>query len=576
MDIEKEIEITVAQVPNCPPDYVPETMENYGTLGGDALIYSVAWVYNPLEERKQKMVKVACTACGQTYHLDYISFKQGCSHGYCPSTYGFIHPVTSEVMYHGECCLCPECNIECQVAHVSRFREYGKYYVISSGFCLTVHNVGGHLAVLSWRVHRCTDKEGQIKYRGEKYEGVMIVGGKPIRLAGHRRNLGGGDYELAHWEAMKKFTIEVHNFNGIEIMPIEIQEFLRTDSANSALDVFLAENLNYDGINVFQYLKLWCKYPNVENLVRCGFSVAVNNLIYLTQENAGYYYNHHHKFDVRRTAKYINWKENRPHLMLGVEKEDMPLLKKYSLSKIMLYSWAKQVDKVKLTTENLNSFTESDAKNIIEFLNGDFHGFKPPLLKTRRYIEKQKEKCSQKGLIDLGYLKDYWEALYKVYGSMDKNLLYPADLKVSHDRTIMMVEEKEDTALSEKIAKNTKKFMKFAFEDKKTGLMITPCRSHADLIKEGKILDHCVGTYAQTVANGLTCIFFIRKISEPDIPYFTLEFKKGKVQQNRGYKNCDRTPEVIVFEKKWLKFIKGVMENGKSNNSSTATRSTRA
>ena len=83
--------------------------------------------------------------------------------------------------------------------------------------------------------------------------------------------------------------------------------------------------------------------------------------------------------------------------------------------------------------------------------------------------------------------------------------------------------------------------------------------------KEGKLLCHCVGGYAKDHAAGKTSILFIRKIAEPEIPFFTLEYKDGKVNQNRGYKNCDRTKEVIAFEKDWLEHIKNkeFMKNGK-------------
>lgn len=572
MDFEKEIELTVSELPDNPPDYVPGTMEDYGTLGGDALIYKVGWVRNPLDGSKYKAVEVTCTACGKTFYLEHRPLG-GCGSSWCPSTYGFLAPFDNEVKYHGKDCLCPECGATCEAAHTSRFHYFNKYYILSSNLCLTLHNVRRHLVLLSWKVYRCTDKQGNIKYHGEKYEGVMIIGGKPVRLAGHRRNIGGADYELQHWEAMKKFTIEVNGFSGVEIMPISKAEFEQNESVHSALDVFINENLNCDYINVFQYLKLWCKYPNVENLVRQGMSGYVNSLIESTQENKGYYYEKYYTFDVRKTRKFVNWKEKRPHLMLGIEKEDMPLIKKYSANQVFLYSYAKRVDKVKLPFEFLNKLNKHNIEKSVEFLRQDFHGFKPHFLRTYNYIEKQTLKCERKDIINFQYLKDYWNSLYKVYGTMDKNLLYPGDLRIAHDRTLMLVKEKEDEALSKQIKRTTKKYEKYAFEDPKTGLMIIPCRSHSDLIKEGKLLDHCVASYAKSVASGSICIFFIRKKSEPDIPFFTLELKNGKVQQNRGYKNCSRTPEVIMFEEKWLKFIaNGGKVNGKSNNSSTATK----
>jgi len=46
---------------------------------------------------------------------------------------------------------------------------------------------------------------------------------------------------------------------------------------------------------------------------------------------------------------------------------------------------------------------------------------------------------------------------------------------------------------------------------------------------------------------GETAIFFVRKLEEPDKPYYTLEWKDHKVVQCRGFHNCDMTPEVKAF-----------------------------
>ena len=42
-------------------------------------------------------------------------------------------------------------------------------------------------------------------------------------------------------------------------------------------------------------------------------------------------------------------------------------------------------------------------------------------------------------------------------------------------------------------------------------------------------------------------ILFVRKENEPDIPYFTLEYKDGKVAQCRGEHNCPMTKDVKAF-----------------------------
>ena len=102
--------------------------------------------------------------------------------------------------------------------------------------------------------------------------------------------------------------------------------------------------------------------------------------------------------------------------------------------------------------------------------------------------------------------------------------------------------------------------------------MIRPAKSTNELMKEGKELCHCVASYAKSVAQGTTNILFIRKIDEPDKPFYTLEFKSGKILQNRGYKNKLQTPEVLAFEAKWLLYIKGGLNNGKRNNDKSEQR----
>ena len=88
--------------------------------------------------------------------------------------------------------------------------------------------------------------------------------------------------------------------------------------------------------------------------------------------------------------------------------------------------------------------------------------------------------------------------------------------------------------------------------------MIRPCANEEELILEGKLLHHCVATYAKSYAEGRTAILFIRRTSEPDKPFFTLEFdeKAKRVRQNRGLRNCDRTPEVTAFETAWLDYVR--------------------
>ena len=67
-----------------------------------------------------------------------------------------------------------------------------------------------------------------------------------------------------------------------------------------------------------------------------------------------------------------------------------------------------------------------------------------------------------------------------------------------------------------------------------------------------------MSTYGQRHAEGKTAIFFIRRKSRPNEPYYTLELdeKKRTVRQNRGLRNCPRTTEVQAFEDLWLSWVR--------------------
>lgn len=556
MDFFEKARIAASELPTLPPEETAEILEQRGLLGGNVLVYRVAYVYNPLTDRKEKMVKVTCTACGESYYLEYSNEFTPCR--WNPCTFGFYSPIDRKVIVSGDSCICNNCGEGLKAIHIGSCKTFGSCTVISSCDCATVHNDGGFLSVRTWEVHRCADKEGKIRYYADKKEGIMIVDGKPVRVTGHHKNIGGVDSQLPLWQALKKFTLKIADIPKKNIIPFSSDIVNNCSSFKCGIKEFIEENRRHSSVNIFGYLKLWCKYPSVENLVKSGMADFVNSLITeLTQQTYSYYPTRTLlRFDVRETEKYVNWKQTRPHLILGIEKDRLSVVRELSVNEFFLYKYAKNNDREELTIEELRRGNDSGKKDKVEFFGAYLKSIKPHYKRTVNYVIKQNKLCKQKNLINLQYLKDYWEALRKVYGEYPKELLYPKDLHIAHDRTIMLVKEQEDEKLNKLIKSRAEKLKPYIFEDKKLGLIIMPAASHGELIKEGKLLNHCVAGYASAVAKGSTTIFFIRKTTEPDIPFFTLEFKNGVVQQNRGYKNCSRTKEVIIFEKEWLEFLK--------------------
>jgi hypothetical protein len=129
------------------------------------------------------------------------------------------------------------------------------------------------------------------------------------------------------------------------------------------------------------------------------------------------------------------------------------------------------------------------------------------------------------------------------------SVLFPNNLYDAHTNTSSRIKIKTDASLNIKIAKRLKDLRKYTFEH--SGFLLRPVKDSIELFQEGKALHHCVGGYAGRYAAGTTNIFVIRKSSEPDTPFYTMEViiekNVAQITQCYGFKHCNPTPEVKAF-----------------------------
>jgi hypothetical protein len=154
-------------------------------------------------------------------------------------------------------------------------------------------------------------------------------------------------------------------------------------------------------------------------------------------------------------------------------------------------------------------------------------------------------------------LRDYWNMARALNMDLeDSQVKWPKNLTQAHDRAVERYQRQKDERLEENFVRRREELEKFAWSA--DGILIRPCADQEELQREGKELHHCVATYAERHADGTSAIFFIRRASEPDKPWFTLELdeKRLTVRQNRGLRNCDRTPEIQAFENAWLAWLR--------------------
>lgn len=554
---EAEIQATVAALPLEPSAEVIEKVKQ-NCLKEGVLIYRAAKWTDPLTDITEKYVSVHCTACGGEKLLDRVDFDQeeGCSWMRNPDKFGFVDPADYTTKQSGSTCICPCCGVGMEAIHVGRIKEY---YKIDYRDFMTLSDVRGHLCLLAWQIIKECDKSGKVHYITRGRVGYSLIDGVCVGFRKFATGMWGQAIFVRDWSEYKAYKEE--EWNKSEIFFHE-NTVVGTDMEKSAIDVFLSTcKKSYP----FAYVKAWAKYPQIENLVRSGYSNFVEQVLDACTENRGYYYSDSYKFLVSKVREYIDVKKTKPHEMIGVEKQDLKFALSLRMDEFLLFRAAWRMQKVRLSKELLMTARAVGLTETISLLEK----YNAPIVKTVQYLEKQAKKKRKKDvLINAGYLKDYWGMVKNVYdGDLPQELMYPKDLRKAHDQIMLRVKEKVDEKLNKQIEAYAKKMSAFSFTDEQLGLCIRPIGNQEELIKEGKFLHHCVARYAQSFAERKTCIFAIRKIAKPSVPFFTLEYRDGMVNQNRGLHNCARTKDVIAFEEKWLEFIKNKeIQNGKRSN----------
>lgn len=179
---------------------------------------------------------------------------------------------------------------------------------------------------------------------------------------------------------------------------------------------------------------------------------------------------------------------------------------------------------------------------------------------TVKYTKEEKLFQEYKNLSKdwLDYIS--WCATLK-YDMNDEYVLLPPDFKKAHDRVMneyQAYKDEQERKRQAVLAKMIKEALAAtagmpAMMMKAKGLMIVLPKDGEEIKAEGRALHHCVGTYVERVAKGETMILFIRQEEKPEEPYFTLEYRDGKVIQCRGKNNCAMNKNVNAFVKAFEK-----------------------
>lgn len=250
----------------------------------------------------------------------------------------------------------------------------------------------------------------------------------------------------------------------------------------------------------------------------------------------------------------------------GITKDDLKILKQLNpkLYEFKLYKAYKQSGR-KIDIEELKEFfairsmIDCDVNDMLRILEYS------SLRKFCKFFRKwESENCTSQDKDSWwdprrAFFRDYKDYIENAtlleYDLSNLEVLYPKNFKQAHDLASDIVNDKNfSEGELPQIARQYEKYSNlYSYEDK--DFCIMPPIRHNDLKDEGKTLCHCVATYAKRVATGKTIILFVRKTSEKEKPYFTLELNPVtlRIEQCRGFENCSYPNEVKKFMDKWYK-----------------------
>lgn len=235
--------------------------------------------------------------------------------------------------------------------------------------------------------------------------------------------------------------------------------------------------------------------------------------------------------------------------LTGVSKQYLPILKETQACKneIMVLAAAKKWVPFEVVRQlcalELDTVSLATLRGLIE-CNG--------LSRVLRYLQSQKKsKKSFTARLDL--YRDYLDMAKRLGCNMKKKaILEPRDLKAQHDLLSSEIaaqkKEKENSLLAQAIENGLYWWAReYASED---FLVVYP-QTRDDFITEGQSLNHCVGSarYYDRHILGRQMVFFIRRTSQPEKPFFTTEIdmEDGRIRQLYGFSDCSAPKEVRGF-----------------------------
>lgn len=443
---------------------------------------------------------------------------------------------------HKDRTTCPKCGADGEVVHGwRRARTQAKYYF--TYFERALYDKEAIIA-RSFAVYRCICADtGEIFDDYVPREYYLMRKGEVIHWT-HECDFWGNEWWSKRRSLYSKdYVMELSGYQvwlGLDrLKPLLKDSWLKYSQLDAFIRLAGAEG-------AFRYIELYQKHPQLEYIMKMGlWNIIAEGL-------------RCHSF-----RSIFNWKGKTPKDLFGVPigKGDMLALSALAvdMDTFHLALYLKKNSRFSLTDlaqkrKELEWLSNFDTCERFDTLKG----YGVCAEETLKYILRQQQKTTRyqsiRGvLIDwMDYLKDCNELGLSLE---DTAVLKPHDLQQAHQNIIAQLKIKADEELDKQMAKLKEERKRYNFAA--GGFIAKVAENSTELIVEGKVLHHCVGTYADKHAKGKCTIILIRRLEEPEVPFYTMELvgPEKRIIQVRGNHNCGMTQEVEAFVESYKKYL---------------------
>ena len=556
-------------VPRTPPEGLLEwTAERHKELEQDGLLIETEWAEDYrlevildewAQRKKVRAIRATCSACKESGLLWRGQDGRG--------EWGFIHPGTwtegegGEVCADGDKTTCPWCGESVIVRRKADVRKKG-WFVAAERHVMSASVLGKDrlLTLTGWTVQRRITAAAERQLVAIPAEAYVFSADDCAQLMGWVNSYSGTAGYFVQYSRSWRQPGDWRERWGEEENIYGLTPELVASSClpHCKLVEYMANRIPMGRRYPVAYLRLYQRHPNVESILLHGLPQVLDELI-IEQTDGADWSKKNRKAELELPE--IRWEETRSAQMLGLNRDELVTARKRGWGVLFwrLFTRAKAAGE-RLTDADITHAFYLGDEDILELVG------RGPVGKSMRYllrqieqvgVEPEDEDPQPEGVIDVSILLDYWRMAELVGRDLaDPAVRWPENLLEAHDRMSATAEQFEAQEVAVKFRIRRKQLARYAFQWR--GLLIRPAASQRELVAEGDVLHHCVGTYAKDYANGETAIFFVRRVKEPKNSYFTLELDEGKlvVRQNRGRRNCARTKEVEELEAVWLAWLK--------------------